>query len=204
MFSLLLSASLSFVLASQPTLYGEEPEQEAQSAPSSGVKEASTGTVPSDDVDGQDEQTPPEAPRTADEGIAVKVEQSTDRAGGAVAAEDIKIYSPYPAKPLAAAPQGWNYVPAPETIKPYKQTVNLGSGSTVDLSITPFILVPSSDGVKTFTIREPGYDPSMQFSQQHTIGAMLQASTMEIEEHEKMAAKVITRLQQLLSSLPRK
>lgn len=146
----------------------------------------------------------PQAPRTADEGIEVRVEKSSDGAGSSNTSSDIKIYSPYPAKPMAAAPHGWQYVAAPDAILPFKQSVKLGSGLSVDLSITPFILVPDSDGANIFSIREPGYESSLNFTQQHTIGAMLQASTMQIEEHEKQAAKAISRLQQLLSSLPRK
>ena len=44
----------------------------------------------------------------------------------------------------------------------------------------------------------------MKFSQQETIGAMLQAATMDIEKHEKQAAQAIDLLEQLLSTLPQK
>ncbi len=152
----------------------------------------------------EEEANVAEAPNTVDKGIEVRVENSKNSEGDATPASEIRIYSPYPAKPMAAAPEGWQYVPAPDAIFPFKQSVKLGSGLSVDLSITPFILVPESDGANIFSIREPGYDPSLNFTQQHTIGAMLHASTMQIEEHEKQAAKAISRLQQLLSSLPRK
>ena len=146
----------------------------------------------------------PEAPQTADEGIQVRVGKLTDSSGNANESETIKIYSPYPAKPLSAAPEGWHYVPAPYAIKAYKQTVSLVGGNTIDLAVTPFVLVPSSDDAKIFSISEPGYNPSMKFSQQETIAAMLQAATMEIEKQEKQAAKAIHLLEQLLATLPQK
>lgn len=148
-------------------------------------------------------QASAESTWTVDEGIQITVENSTNSAGKLSDSGDIRVYSPFPAKPMSAAPQGWRYEPAPQAIEPHTQTVKLSSGATIDLSITPFVLVPLSDGSSVFTIREPGFEPRMYFSQQRTIGAMLQASTKEIEKHEKAAAKAITRLQQLLSSLPR-
>lgn len=143
-----------------------------------------------------------ESTSTVDEGIKITVENSTNSAGKVGDAGDIRVYSPFPAKPMSAAPEGWRYEPAPQAFQAHAQTVKLSSGATIDLSITPFVLVPSSDGSNVFTIREPGFEPEMNFSQQHTIGAMLQASTEEIEKHEKAVAKAMTRLQQLLSSLP--
>lgn len=139
---------------------------------------------------------------TVDEGIQIRVENTTSSAGKTSDSGDIMVYSPFPAKPMSAAPRGWKYEPAPQAIQPHTQTVKLSSGDTIDLSITPFVLVPLSDGSTVFTIKEPGFEPGMYFSQQHTIGAMLQASTQEIEKHEKAVAKAMTRLQQLLSSLP--
>lgn len=189
---------MAFLSSGQAEDRQTPPSQNAETQEES-VNEAGKAEIPvSEDV-----AALPEAPRTADEGIEVRVEKSSDGAGNGNASSDIKIYSPYPAKPMTA-PAGWQYVPAPDAISPFKQSVKLGTGNSVDLSITPFILVPDSDGANIFSIREPGYDPSLNFTQQHTIGAMLRASTMQIEEHEKQAAKAISRLQQLLSSLPRK
>ena len=144
----------------------------------------------------------PEVQQTADEGIQIQVESSTAISGNANDSGKIKVYSPWPAKPLADAPVGWKYVPAPAEIEDYKQTVKLSSGNAIDLSITPFVLEPISDGVQVISIAEPGYDPALQYAQKNTVGTMLKKSTMELEENEKHAAKAISLLQQLLSSLP--
>jgi hypothetical protein len=139
---------------------------------------------------------------TADEGIQIQVERSTGTSQVASKPGAIKVYSPWPAKPLAEAPEGWQYVPAPSEIEAYKQTVKLSSGNTIDLAITPFVLEPIRDGTKTIRIAEPGYDAALQYAQKNTLGTMLQKSTMELEENEKHAARAISLLQQLLSSLP--
>jgi hypothetical protein len=70
------------------------------------------------------------------------------------------------------------------------------------LSITPYVLVPASDGRNVIRIAEPGYQPEQGFLQEETIGSILKTATTEIEHHEKRAAAAIQRLQQLLSSLP--
>jgi len=144
----------------------------------------------------------PQIQQTADEGIQIQVERSTGISDAARKSGAIKVYSPWPAKPLAEAPAGWRYVPAPSEIEAYKQTVKLSSGNTIDLSITPFVLEPVNDGVKIISIAEPGYDPDLQYAQKNTLGTMLQKSTIELEENEKHAARAISLLQQLLSSLP--
>lgn len=141
---------------------------------------------------------------TADEGIQIQVEKFTGSTGSSHEAGSVKVYSPWPAKPLAKAPDGWKYVPAPAEIEPYKQSVKLSAGKTLDLSITPFVLEPVSDGASTIRIEEPGFDPALQYAQQSTVGAMLRKSTADLEENEKHAAKAISLMQQLLSSLPHK
>ena len=87
-------------------------------------------------------------------------------------------------------------------MEPFKTTVKLSSGNTVDLSVTPFVLIPISDGRSAIRIAEPGYNPAQQYAQKETVGTMLQNSTTELENNEKQAASAIMRLQQLLSSLP--
>ncbi|MCP5538325.1 MAG: hypothetical protein H7A51_19090 [Akkermansiaceae bacterium] len=140
--------------------------------------------------------------KTADEGIQIHIEKSTGKSGALNQPGAVKVYSPWPAKPITPAPAGWKFAPAPTGLKPYKTTITLGSGNTVDLSITPFVLVPHSDGLNAIRIAEPGYDPALQYAQKDTVGTMLQTSTAELEDHEKQAAEAISRLQQLLSSLP--
>ncbi len=147
-------------------------------------------------------ESAPAMQKTADEGIQIQVEGSSGKSGAMNLPGAVKVYSPWPAKPLAQAPTGWKFSPAPSGLMPFKTKVKLGSGKMVDLSITPFVLVPVSDGLRAIRIAEPGYDPAQKYAQQDTVGTMLQNSTMELENNEKQAADAIMRLQQLLSSLP--
>lgn len=144
-----------------------------------------------------------EMQKTADEGIHIQVEKSTARTGVVNEPGTVKIYSPWPAKPITPAPEGWMFAHAPAGLAPYRTTVKLSGGSSVDLTITPFVLVPRSDGLNAIRIVEPGFDPAKDMAQGDTIGNMLQNATEEVERHEQQAGAVIRRLQQLLSSLPR-
>ena len=152
------------------------------------------------DMAGKEDE--PELQQTADEGIQIQVEKMTGQSGAGSGRDEVKVYSPWPAKPIAPAPEGWQFSPAPAGLAAYRKTVALGNGNTVALTITPFVLVPVSDGLNAIRIVEPGYDPAQQFSQQETVGSILQNSTAELEQNEKQAAVAIRRLQLLLSSLP--
>ena len=156
--------------------------------------------VTATDMIEQDDE--PEMQKTADEGIQIQVEKTAGKAGENNGLSAVKIYSPWPAKPIVPAPEGWKFSPAPAGLAPYRKTVVLGNGSTVPLAITPFVLVPVSDGLNAISIAEPGYDPIQQYTQQDTVGSILQKSTTELEQNEKQAADAIRRLQLLLSSLP--
>lgn len=147
--------------------------------------------------------TPPEVEKPVNEGIQIQVEKSNGKAGGGAGNGEVKITSPWPAKPLDVPPLGWKYIPAPAGIEPYRTTVKLGDSDSVNLAITPYVLVPASDGRNVIRISEPGYQPSQNNLQQSTIGSILQQSTEEIERNERQTGAAIQRLQQLLSSLPK-
>ncbi|NWK54866.1 hypothetical protein HW115_04550 [Verrucomicrobiaceae bacterium N1E253] len=136
------------------------------------------------------------------EGIQIQVEKVASSSGGTNNGGEIKVYSPFPAKPLDTPPLGWKFVPASSGVDPYRTTVKLSDEKSVDLSITPYVLVPASDGRNVIRIAEPGYRPELTYMQNETIGAILQHSTEEIEHTEKQTSQAINRLQQLLSSLP--
>lgn len=155
-----------------------------------------------DAVDLANKDEEPELQKTADEGIQIQVEKITGKSGAENEHHKVKIYSPWPAKPISPAPAGWKFSPAPAGLAPYRKTVVLGNGNTVPLTITPFVLVPVSDGLNTIRIVEPGYDPAQRYNQKETVGTILQNSTAELEQNEKQAAVAIRRLQLLLSSLP--
>jgi hypothetical protein len=141
--------------------------------------------------------------KPVNEGIQIQVEKVSGRSGDSSEMGEVKISSPWPAKPLDEPPLGWRYIPAPEGIDAYRTTVKLGESSSVNLAITPYVLVPVSDGRNVIRISEPGYQPELSYLQNQTVGAILQHSTEKIEQQEKLTGAAIQRLQQLLSSLPK-
>ena len=145
----------------------------------------------------------PDIDHTPDEGITVQVEKTNVTAGNRLPAGKVKIYSPWPAKPMFPAPDGWKFVPAPKGVAPYRTEAKLGSGQMISLAITPFVLVPITDGQNSIRIREPGFQPELGYLQHETIGVMLQKSNVDLQRNEKQVADSIRRLQQLLISLPK-
>ena len=144
----------------------------------------------------------PEPKKRVNEGIQIQVEKVKGASSHAGATGKVKVSSPWPAKPLDSPPLGWKYIPAPDGIDPYRTAVKLGDQKSVNLSITPYVLVPASDGRNVIRIVEPGYQPAQGYLQEDTIGSILKESTQELERHEQRAAAAIQRFQQLLSSLP--
>ena len=137
------------------------------------------------------------------EGIQIQIEKTASKSGQVNRKGKVKIDAPWPAKPISVPPVGWEFAPGAADSDPFRTQVKLTNGNTVDLSITPYVLVPIADGRSAIKIPEPGYNATLEFSQKDTLGVMLENSTAEIENHEKHAADAIQRLQQLLSSLPR-
>ena len=146
----------------------------------------------------------PEVKKPVNEGIQIQVEKSGGKSGSSKGGGAVKVTSPWPAKPLDVPPLGWKYIPAPAGIEPYRKTVKLGDSDSVNLAITPYVLVPVSDGLHAIRISEPGYQPGADYMKETTIGSILQRSTEEIERNERHTGIAIQRLQQLLSSLPQK
>lgn len=176
-------------------------------APGSIVTPSGSGAVAEGDK--QPASTPdidhgdrPEAQPTPDEGISIQVEKPTAPHDGTAPSGEVKVFSPWPAKPMFPAPEGWKFAPAPEGMEPYRTKAKLSTGQEVSLSITPFVLVPVTDGLSAIRIVEPGYKPGLGYVQRDTLGVMLQKSNADLEQNEQQAAKAIERLQQLLSSLP--
>lgn len=143
-----------------------------------------------------------------DEGISIGATEDKDSSSDEGKSEKksgkVKIFSPWPAKPLGQAPAGWKYVPAPKGTSPYKEKVTLKDGRKLTLSITPYLLVPDSDQSSSFSIAEPGYNPEDMLTQKTTIGAILKRSTEQIEKSEQITSITIRQLQDLLVSLPSK
>jgi hypothetical protein len=146
----------------------------------------------------------PEVPETAPKpqpGLAVHVE-TLKTGSGVLDGKSVKLSAPFPAKPLSQPPAGWR-LETPENTPAFTRTVALAPGSEITLTIRPHLLVPAADGATTFSIAEPGYDPTLGYLQTGTVGAILSGSIKELDENSKQLGSAIENLQQILVSLPK-
>ncbi|MCB1129714.1 MAG: hypothetical protein KDN05_01200 [Verrucomicrobiae bacterium] len=144
-----------------------------------------------------------EAPvsETTPKGLTVRVQEL--RTGtGAVDSAKVKLAAPFPAKPLARPPSGWKLVESPDA-PTLTREVDLGGGSTITLDVKPHVLVPEDDGASVFAVAEPGFDNSLGYAQDATVGAILTGSMKRMDEDSKRLGQVVDQLQQLLVSLPK-
>lgn len=162
-----------------------------------------TGTPPQDQDLVEEESTTPapeEPPAKAGEGLSVRVEK-LKTGNGTIDPTKVKLLAPFPAKPLAPAPVGWR-LESSENVPPFTREVELSPGKNITLSIRPHLLVPDADGVGVFHVMDPGFDSSLGYQQDSTIGAILSTSIRQLEVDSKDMGVAIDRLQQLLGSLP--
>jgi hypothetical protein len=136
-----------------------------------------------------------------EEGLSVRIEK-LHSGNEAIDPSLIKLRAPFPAKPLAQAPSGWRLENS-ESAPPFVREVELSPGSKVMLSIRPHLLVPDSDGTKSFNIEEPGYENSLGYEQTSTVGAILANSIRQLDDDAKHLSTAVDSLQQLLISLPK-
>ena len=144
---------------------------------------------------------PDEAAPTPTDGLAVRVEK-LHTGEGTIDPAQVKLFAPFPAKPLAQPPTGW-HLDASSSAPPFTREVELAPGTTVTLTIRPHLLVPDADGAGVFTIPEPGYDNTLGYAQTATVGAILSHSLRQLDGDSKQLGAAIDRLQQLLVSLPK-
>jgi hypothetical protein len=133
-------------------------------------------------------------------GLEVRVEK-LQTGTGPIDPGEVKLLAPFPAKPLAEAPPGWR-LESSEKVPPFTREVELSPGKTITLKIRPHLLVPEADGVNSFGISEPGFDPALGYHQSATVGAILSSSIRQLENDSKSLSAAIDGLQQLLVSLP--
>lgn len=143
---------------------------------------------------------PPAAPEGTQKGVIMRVDPIT-AGSGMPDDQSLQIHAPFPAKPLSHPPAGWNIVPS-EQIQPFSENVKLNEGKSITLTIKPHVLVPEADGFLTFSVPEPGYDPSLEYHQTATVGAVLSRSIRELDEDSKQLGSVLDQLEQILFSLP--
>jgi hypothetical protein len=174
---------------------------------SSGTKKAATPSSPTliENASSlpvlEEDETAPLTPAEKKPSVKVRVEK-LQGADGPVAPSDVKLVFPFPAKPLSSIPKGWKLASS-DSATPFTRDVEVSPGSTIPLSIRPHVLIPDTDGMTTFTVKEPGYDPALGYQQKDTVGAILSDSVRQLEEDSLQMGHAIERLQQLLVSLPR-
>jgi len=187
-------------------------DQAAQPDSTPAAKEATeaavlvTGKPPTDSelVKEGEAAPPPPAEEPApkpQKGLAVRVEKLKTGSGN-IDPTKVKLLAPFPAKPLGPAPAGWK-LEANESAPPITREVELSPGKKITLKIRPQLLVPAADGAEVFSVAEPGYDPSLGYQQNATVGAIVSDSIRQLDEDSKKLGATIDSLQQLLVSLPK-
>jgi hypothetical protein len=147
------------------------------------------------------EETSP-SPAPAKEELSIHVEK-INAGKGTIDPSQIKLLSPFPAKPLGTTPAGWHLDLTNHSAPPFTREVELSPGTKITLAIPPQILVPDADGATVFTIPEPGFDHALGYQQTATVGAILTNSIRQLDDDSKQLGTVIDNLQQLLISLPK-
>jgi hypothetical protein len=144
------------------------------------------------------EPPPSLEPRT---GLAIKVEKLT-AGSGIVNPDEIRLSAPFPAKPLSSPMSGWR-LESIEMAPAFTREVEIAPGTMISLNIRPHCLIPKVDGVSSFSIPEPGFEPSLGYNQTGTVGAVLAESIDHLDRDVLRMGVVIDQLQQLLVSLPK-
>ncbi len=166
------------------------------------VKEGETAPAESPPAEPSPEEPAAEEPAPKPRaGLAVRVEK-LQTGTGSINPAQVKLLAPFPAKPLSQAPAGWR-LESSENAPPFTREVELAPGKKITLTVRPHLLVPDADGAEVFSVQEPGYDPSLGYRQDATVGAILSQSIRQIDEDSKQLGAAIDNLQQLLVSLPK-
>jgi hypothetical protein len=144
-------------------------------------------------------EPPDEAMTPEPSGVEVMVSGGTGQRP--VDPTEVKLLAPFPAKPLSAAPAGWQIV-QPDDVPAFSKEVTLANGTTIDLAVRPHVLVPKADGSQVFALAEPGFDPTLGYAQDATVGAVLADAIRELDQTSKRLDQASGRLSELLNSLP--
>lgn len=158
-------------------------------------------STPADHIQNPPAETGEPAAPPPQKGLAVRVEKL--QAGtGSIDPSQVKLLAPFPAKPLAHPPAGWR-LEASENAPPFTREVELSPGKKITLTVRPHLLIPDTNGANTFMVSEPGFEPSLGYRQDTTVGAILSQSIRQLDDDSKALGAAIDNLQQLLVSLPK-
>lgn len=184
-----------------------QPEEtEIAESPATEEPAEAGSTPPAEEPAGDDDATSADptlaaAPAQAPESKGIRIEVQGGQPNARIAADDIDIVAPFPAKPLTNPPAGWRLA-HPDGVPAFSQEVTLNNGTSVKLNIRPHVLVPDADGNEIFALREPGFDSSKGYAQTDTVGAILAESIHALDDHTDRLAAASQRLSELLDSLP--
>lgn len=173
-------------------LVEESPPTDANAEPAAQEASEESALAPATDES---------APAKPHKGLAVRVEKIQEGTG-VMDPTQVKLLAPFPAKPLAEAPAGWR-LEYSENAPPFTREVELAPGKKITLKVRPHLLVPEADGAAVFNVSEPGFDPTIGYHQNATVGAVLSDSIRQLDDDAKHLGAAIDNLQQLLVSLPK-
>lgn len=146
------------------------------------------------------ETQPPQSPARPAPELVVRVEK-LQTGKGKIDPAQVTLRTPYPAKPLSSTPAGWR-LDTSGNAPPFTREVEIAPGSKITLTISPHLLIPDANSENVFAISEPGYDNSLGYQQDATVGAILSNSVRQLDDDSKKLSTAIGSLEQLLISLP--
>lgn len=184
----------------EPVLVTGKPPENTELISEIQASGGSSAATPIETPPAQTIEEPVPAP-VPQKGLAVRVEKLQAGTGNIDPAQ-VKLLAPFPAKPLAQPPPGW-HLEASENAPPFTREVELSPGKKITLTVRPHLLIPDTDGTNTFIVTEPGFEPSLGYRQDATVGAILSKSIRQLDDDSKALGTAIDNLQQLLVSLPK-
>lgn len=159
-------------------------------------------SILADETAGEAPEAPARDAGELPEGPAVRVQALRDTGDTRIKADDVRISSPFAAKPIGRPPLGWKLVSSTDAPE-FTEKVEVAPGTWLTLSIRPHVLVPDADGRAVFQIPEPGFDPAMGYRQEATISSAIASSIDQLEADARVLGQVMDELEQILISLPR-
>lgn len=184
-----------------PVLVNGKPPSESEDDTGDHVENSVAEKETEEDIgNAPDDQLLP-LPEEKEPGLEVQV-KSIRKGSGKIDPKKVKLSAGFPVKPLTRIPDGWQLSPS-ETAPSFSRDVELQPGTVISLEITPHVISPEADGLNTFAISEPGYDPRLGYQQENTVGAILGESIAQLDADSVKMGNALSELHRLLASLPK-
>jgi len=135
-------------------------------------------------------------------GDAEKKSDTTESAGGAIKAtapngESVVVLERSTPKIVGIVPPGWKVVPL-EGAKIESDPIEIRPGLSSVITLSPYKLVPDPKQAP-YSIKEPGFDPSLGNRQSNTVGAILSNYTREEQKFDEKLGSIIDQLRTALN-----